>query len=339
MNDRRPCKTWHVTIKGHYLFNIPTFGTQGEYFYCFEEGNLHETPHTHIGLHYPGDKKDEPGICKRELIRYIKEENPGIDVGEPDCKTHNRFDTVIGYHYGAGDKDPCAQAPVWPDKELEGKPFVYREYLKGKSIYLRPGTKARGQFVENTLSQPAIETIRDGNCSAFMLPQLEKSISIYNEIKYNDAKLAYPDMAPIPDHWGFDYFLRGGEGRLKKKRHLWVKGCGNAGKTWFRKVMCSFKFVDRAYYTHPFFHGIRPDTEIIMWDEFVSGVPNHLLNDLCDGDTAVRMLNKFMPFKKESHLVIILSNYSIDEIYTNPVHSQLLKLRFDEVEVNQPYLE
>lgn len=103
----------------------------------------------------------------------------------------------------------------------------------------------------------------------------------------------------------------------QKKCHLWLVGPPNSGKTYFVEQL---QTVGVHLYQGPYnndFTGFDQDYhQIIFFDEFRGQLTVQSLNDLCNQFT--RLNCKFGGIQKTKKvLVIILSNYTIEEAYHN----------------------
>lgn len=70
-------------------------------FHCFEIAPENGTYHTHVGVNVQ-DK-----ITKSNLIKYIVDNNPNLSEKEVDVKSHPRWESILGYHIGLGEKECC----------------------------------------------------------------------------------------------------------------------------------------------------------------------------------------------------------------------------------------
>lgn len=157
MNDRRINKQYHITIKGHDMCPLP--GELELCFYCYEFGANGGNPHTHIGV------KFVDGINKRDLVSYLR----GYCDGEPDVKPHRQWNTIVGYHYGCGDKQACEPEPAWIVGTVNK-----RSLLKSKGNILETRTMLDGDL--KTL-------VDDGTVSVWRLRSLQAIQRTYRTLR------------------------------------------------------------------------------------------------------------------------------------------------------------
>lgn len=62
-------------------------------------GNEHEQEHTHYGL-----SLYDKFLSKNMVLKHFKKLFPET---EPQVDIHREFNTILGYHYGMGDKPKC----------------------------------------------------------------------------------------------------------------------------------------------------------------------------------------------------------------------------------------
>lgn len=114
-----------------------------------------------------------------------------------------------------------------------------------------------------------------------------------------------------------------------KKRHIWLYGNSNTGKsTWFR--MFKPLYVCKELPENNDFSHLSQDVEILYADEYRGFLTVQQLNKICDGDT--RLNTKGGSFDLHEVIVIIISNYSIRDVYKNLTNEILETLynRFNE---------
>lgn len=100
----------------------------------------------------------------------------------------------------------------------------------------------------------------------------------------------------------------------KKRRHIWLHGKSNTGKTtWFR----SFKdlYVCRELPENNDYSHLIKGVEILYADEYRGFLTVQQLNKICDGYT--RLNTKGGSFDLDCVIVLIISNFSIREVYKN----------------------
>jgi len=135
--------------------------------------------------------------------------------------------------------------------------------------------------------------------------------------------------------WFNDHVIRKHEFRAK---NLWVWGPTQIGKTTLAEQLrdngVNTYVVD--YSTH-FYDGISNDTQLVVYDEFKAQRTITELNKLSDGSRC-RLDIKGGSFQLQRPLpVLVLSNFSIDQVYPHVEKNWLdtLKSRFFEIECKQ----
>lgn len=104
---------------------------------------------------------------------------------------------------------------------------------------------------------------------------------------------------------------------LVKKRHTWLHGPSNTGKTTWLNALKSLYVCVEIPSNNDFGELIlrRNDVEVLYFDEFKGDLTIQSLNKLCDGDT---LLNTKGGSVRLGHVwVVIVSNYSIPFCYSN----------------------
>lgn len=105
-----------------------------------------------------------------------------------------------------------------------------------------------------------------------------------------------------------------------KKRHIWLYGPSNTGKTtWLTALRSAFETAEIPV-NNDFSH-VQPNVEILFSDEYRGFMTIQSLNKVCDGNTIVN--TKGGSLNLPAVTVVIISNFSIEECYPN-VNSNLL---------------
>lgn len=107
-------KKFHVTVNG--WPSVPIHELAEVQFQCQEIGEL-GNKHTHIGVLL------SQKIKGTDMLKWAK----GFGEGEPDIAWHNKWDTIVGYHYGAGGKEACTGV-VWQKGCQLSDTVVKRKY-------------------------------------------------------------------------------------------------------------------------------------------------------------------------------------------------------------------
>lgn len=144
-----------------------------------------------------------------------------------------------------------------------------------------------------------------------------------------DARRDLPVSLENP--WELSLQVKGAE---TKCRHFWLYSREpNMGKTtWAKTLQVQFKGYikagDFSYWT------VEGDESVILLDDFNEPmVKYHTLNQMCDGTYEFRVIYKGLK-KLNNPLIIILSNFSISDLYKDK--STFLYARFNEYEVQLP---
>jgi hypothetical protein len=136
--------------------------------------------------------------------------------------------------------------------------------------------------------------------------------------KLMDAKVAYDslkDSETKKDKYTMDY-------NGLKKRHWWIYGISDSGKTYFLKNKWTKYYPSDSFqvsYDNNFYGYV---TQRILWfDEFEGQYNIHFLNRLCDGEAKVRV--KYGEAKINADpLVIVCSNYHPYDVYRVYIENQ-----------------
>lgn len=97
--DKR--KNFHITIQGHFKLIVPD--CRSLLLYCFEIAPVNDTLHTHVGVNL------SDGMSKDKLIDWIVLNNGNLSRKDVDVKIHPRWESILGYHIGLGDKECCTK--------------------------------------------------------------------------------------------------------------------------------------------------------------------------------------------------------------------------------------
>lgn len=170
--------------------------------------------------------------------------------------------------------------------------------------------------------------VREEPALLFGYKKLKSDVEAYQE----DSKVDERDDLPneLPNPWGKRMFVD----LDNKKCHYWVYSKEpNRGKTTafleplFKDYRCCWKDQTEPYWT------INKQTEVIIFDEVKKGdFRAQKLNMIANGHAEFRIFqggNLVLGYKP---LVVICSNYSIDEVF--PFENKLIHSRFIEVNVD-----
>jgi len=102
---------------------------------------------------------------------------------------------------------------------------------------------------------------------------------------------------------------------LAKKRHLWVHGGSNTGKTtWLRTYVATYTRPREIPPNDDWSH-VDPSVDLLFKDEFAGSLTIQKLNSLCDGLTILN--TKGGSTNLGQPIIVICSNYSIESLYSN----------------------
>jgi hypothetical protein len=145
-----------------------------------------------------------------------------------------------------------------------------------------------------------------------------------------DTRITLSPGEKIPNFWGIHIFFL--PSHLKQK-HLWIWGPKNKGKSYFAENL--LKHFKSSFYIigQESSNSIDKTTQIIILDEVEkkNKASKADLDMMCDGHYQFKQLysNKF---ELTDPLIIVLSNYSIDLIYSTD-EAVYVKARFREINV------
>lgn len=297
MNDRRKCVNWHITYKGWYLLPVPD---ADKLFYCHETGTEHGTIHTHIGW------RARVAICKRDLLLYLRDY---LEVEcEPDCQPHSNWRTIVGYHYGGGDKPACPD-PVWIVGD--GNPL---------DIHF-PGRHKRAAKNLILLKSNPREAVEGGLIDLTRIKHLHEAQLLFRAFKPK-TRLEPGQFFGTP--WNQD--LKWAEGKL---RHYWIFSSGsNAGKSTFCKSLLDQYACARSNTTFRWWT-CDPEFQFVILDAFRPVItegpltrwtfPWGDMEQLCDGNYAFDIKCHPILLPDHHYVVIIASNLSPLEAYGEEV--------------------
>lgn len=162
----------------------------------------------------------------------------------------------------------------------------------------------------------------------FGYKKLKADIEEYKEDIKTDERDDLPSELPNP--WGQRMLVD----TDNKRCHYWVYSTQpNRGKTtgFLEPIHKQFK----AYWhdqTEPYW-AIPKKTEIIIMDELARGqIKAQKLNMICDGMAMFRIFQGGNIRLNQKPLVVICSNFSIDEVF--PYAKELVHKRFNEINVD-----
>lgn len=297
MNDRRKCTNWHITYKGHYLLPVPD---ADQLFYCHETGAESGTKHTHIGF------RARVAICKRDLLLYLRDY---LEIEcEPDVRAHSNWRTIVGYHYGGGDKPACPD-PIW----IVGDGDPMDIHFQG-----RHKRAARNKILLTVTPRIAVD---EGLIDLWRIKHLREAQLLYHSMRPRQS-ISYGEF--LPTTWDLD--LKFCEGKL---RHYWLFSAGsNAGKTTFCKQLLRTYACARTDNNFRWWR-CDPGFQFVVLDAFRPAVvegnstkylfPWGHMEQLCDGNYAFDIKCEPILLPDQDYCVIVASNLSPLEAYGEEV--------------------
>lgn len=101
--------------------------------------------------------------------------------------------------------------------------------------------------------------------------------------------------------------------QLPKKRHLWITGPANCGKSYYLRAYLQLFNNPREIPTNDDYAHCDQDTDVLWIDEYRGQLTVQALNRLCDGNA--RLNTKGGATHIAYPLVIVVSNYQMREVY------------------------
>ncbi|AXH78187.1 MAG: Rep catalytic domain protein [Cressdnaviricota sp.] len=111
---------------------------------------------------------------------------------------------------------------------------------------------------------------------------------------------------------------------LPKRRHLWLTGPSNSGKTYFLSAYISMHHWPEEIPRNNDFYGMGPSTDLLFSDEYKGHLSVQELNRLCDGRCKLNTKggSTFISYPT----VVIVSNFAIEECYSKVGQDLLVTL-------------
>lgn len=124
---------------------------------------------------------------------------------------------------------------------------------------------------------------------------------------------------------------------LEKKRHYWIHGPANYGKTFFAEFLKSFYAVARISLKTNTQSEMNENVQLILLDEFTvtrnESKVYEKVNVICDGTFNYKVLYKNEQTFNTLATVIILSNFSIDQTFSEHIANSTIRSRFFEIDL------
>lgn len=174
--------------------------------------------------------------------------------------------------------------------------------------------------------EDVIEIIKENPKFLFGYTKLKTDIEEYKK----DSE-EIPDLpAELPNPWGKNMQVD----TDIKRCHYWVYSKEpNRGKTtaFILPLLESFKAC--LYDPRSTYHTIQTRTKMVLMDELVErAIPFNVLNKMCDGTFEYKVIYKGDLRLLEKPLIVICSNFSIDEVFKS--NSKYIHARFNEINVD-----
>lgn len=117
---------------------------------------------------------------------------------------------------------------------------------------------------------------------------------------------------------------------LPKKRHIWLTGAPNSGKSWWLRRAISLAEYPAQIPTNDDWRDSDQDTDLLYYDEYKGQLKIQILNSICDGRTGLNTKGGSTTIGYP--LVIICSNYTIEGAYphTEDFIIRAIRARFNE---------
>lgn len=290
MNPYREVTNFHITYPGHWYLNVPSF-TDQRLFFCFEEGTTNGTPHTHVGLSTgaePVSKSSMLGLLE-EAIRDDSNVPEEYRNAQLDIKVHRSFNSIIGYHYGLGEKPKCPEGNIfWPYENFDERKHIMSSRNKKSTNPM--AIKARNKLLEDEDSN---NLVREGFISIFQKKSLSEN---KNSLKRSDElKKLLPDVS---------WVLRSDP--LWKQRHLWVTDVSNRGKTELCRMLAEIASVHEYDATDSKFWNGYLGQQFVVFNDFAGTIPVSSLKTWTDGGCTVGI--KGGSVKLHSDVVFIITS-------------------------------
>lgn len=308
MNPRRKVQNFHITVKGHQLVPLPE---KNHLFYCYEEEN---EEHTHIGF------QSKEKMSKNEVIEYLKD-HMEIEC-EPQVDVHRSFDTIIGYHYGMGDKEKCEPEPTWIEEN-----FSYKEWVKNKICHKSNNTKSVKVENKILIETDIRELVDDGLVKLKDMLNIHRNKEFYRRLQ-EDIRKPLPYF--LPNTWGKVLPLQIG----RKRRHYWIwSRQTDKGKTTNMEHWAKDYRVQVDPNIKGWWDPIHKSTEAIIFDGYQgsSVLQYNEIEKLCDGHFKMDLKYGEPQVLDRKIFIIILCNKPIVETYPNK--KEIILARFNEIEL------
>lgn len=311
MNPNRKIKIVHLNVPGHFPYSM--CGNPSQLFYCFEEGEENKGPHTHIGA-----VLTEP-MSKNQILDWFEElnEDPDLPPWTDDqgntrfglqryqieiADGHKQFGSVWGYHYGFGKKTACEPAPVWVTmtKEEVDQMIADRRHHSKITTCAQQSLKTL-----DLLERTPIQNLKEGKIA---LRGYRSFCADWAEAMQDIGQVQQEENKAI-------------ELEPEKKRHHWLYGESNVGKSYTAKNILA----EGDYFFAPdnndwrFYKG----EQFIIFDEYRDEQvwPASRLQKLCDANGYTINVKGTSKLLRRDAVIIICSHLPLSAVYADaPLH-------------------
>lgn len=225
--ETRGRKLFHVNIPGHHSISATEFTTYSKNgvelecgFYCLEYGENNQTPHTHFGIHLAEER------TKQWMIQFMKYR---FDLAADNLvhveTNHRSITTIAGYHYGFGEKECCDPKPIWFYPENFDEASIMNKLMRNNKHTKRGKQLMNALFLSSTIE----DLVYQGEISFFSIPTIAKGMEIMKASKRMSQRINQSEIK-----WPWE----------QKKRHLYIYGPSNLGKSAFMHAMANQFGVD-----------------------------------------------------------------------------------------------
>lgn len=185
---------------------------------------------------------------------------------------------------------------------------------------------------------------KDGNFLTSDKDNKSKRTILFEELLQNPGGLTKEFILGHPEIMALNYaslqqwmsvvstrFLLPPPKLLPKRRHIWISGPSNSGKSYWLNARLELSFEPQELPRNNDFTGFSLRTDLVYCDEYKGHLTIQELNRLCDGRT--KLNTKGGSTVVDYPTVIICSNYSIARCYQKVLDPEILKTlynRFDQ---------
>lgn len=303
----------HCTYKGHYNI-MPKF----EYttlFHCHEIGEGGQE-HTHMGI-VAKEKQTKEWFVK-ELQKEILPNhacNIRIDV-------HPRWETMLGYHCGLGDKPACGDSLT----VIKPEGFDVSKYIRARVMHKCTGINGHKTRNDVIMTKSVPDLVADGDIN------IEKAINIQRNKEEIEQQIHYAkkveltDGQPIANSLGRQLAFE----PIAKLRHFFLRGSPNTGKSTTLNLMESLYRTGRPG-EKGWWH-VAPGMQLLLLDGVKPGMFDwHTIERICDGTYYFNRKGRSEVRPTNPFVVVIGSNHSHTDLW--PEDDQYFQVRFQVIDL------